>query len=78
MILEITIYKDTGKYYASTIVDIADMDMCDSGYAEHIRNHVPGRYSGGYVTVRDAAPGQSFHNALYTWGQLFPEDGVHG
>lgn len=74
MKLSITVYKGTGKYYTGHEVEVPDMEMFKEGYLDLIRSNMPGCYHDGYVVVTDAADNQGFHNALYTWSYLFPEE----
>lgn len=73
MKLNITLYRPSGKFYASHVVDMPDANIWDVGFLQTLRENLPGTYYDGYVVVTDACEGQGFHNALFTWSAVFPE-----
>lgn len=75
MILSITVYKNTGKFYLSHEVELPDVELGDQRFITLIQNNLPGEYKDGYVVVADASPDNvSWHNALFTWEYLFPDE----
>lgn len=52
MKIQITVYKSTGKYYASEIVEHEkDIPMWEDEYIKLVRKNLPATLSDGYVVV---------------------------
>lgn len=76
MKIEILVFKDTGKYYTSDIVESdKDIAIFDSKFKLFIKNHIPANIGDGYIVVKDLEDvdykNQSFHNALYKYNEIF-------
>lgn len=71
MKIKITVYKSTGKFYNSEIVEHKeDIPVWRVDYKEFIVKNLPAKLSDGYVVVEDVGDNQSFHNALYKMEDL--------
>lgn len=73
MKIEIIVYKESGKFYTSNVVEAEkDIPMYEDEFIEFVKNNVPARIGEGYVVVRDYEDNKSFHQALYPYKRLFP------
>lgn len=73
----ITVYKPTGKYYASGAVHIPNFNpsLWSEEFLKCVRDNLPARYgAGGFIVVQDIAPVpvNEFHNCLLKYDELFP------
>lgn len=72
MKIEIIVYKESGKFYTSNVVEAEkDIPMYEDEFIEFVKNNVPARIGEGYVVVRDYEDNKSFHQALYPYKRLF-------
>ncbi len=70
--IEIMVFKDTGKYYTSAVVESETaFHLWDDAFAEFVRNNLPAKIGDGYVVVKDVEPGEGFHCRLYRYHELF-------
>lgn len=70
MHLQITVYKDTGKFYLSSEAAGPNIPMFHDEFCQFIRSNLPGRYSNGYVVVQDMPDSTGFHNCLIKMNDL--------
>lgn len=66
MQLIVDIYKNTGKWYTTVIINHdKEIQMYEDNYMNFLKNSfkIP---DGGYVVVRDSKENKSFHQRLYT------------
>lgn len=71
MKIKIVVYKATGKYYTEGIVESGnDIPLFKDEFKEFVKNNLPAKIGGGYVTVEDMEDNQSFHQALYLYNEL--------
>ena len=72
MEIEITVYKPSGKYYTSNIVNSdKEIPLWDDKFNEFVANNLPAIYSGGYITVADTKDDcKGFHSALYRFDEI--------
>lgn len=78
MKIEIIVFKESGKYYTSDIVENKkDILMFEPEFEEFIRNNIPAKVSNGYIVVKDTEDvdynNQSFHYALYKYDEIFDD-----
>ena len=72
MKIEIIVYKESGKFYTKEIVEAKeDIPMYNDEFIEFIKNNIPAKIGEGYIVVRDYGDNPSFHQALYTYKELF-------
>ena len=67
MKIEITVYKETGKYYTSTIVENETPIMLfEEDFKKFVAENLPAIISDGFVVTRNADPdSQEFYERLY-------------
>lgn len=72
MELEVTVYKESGKYYTSSIIrSEKEIPLWKDDFKVFVANNLPALYSGGYVTVADTKDDcEGFHHALYKFDEL--------
>ena len=80
MKIEIIVFKGSGKYYTSDVVENEeDILMFRPEFKEFIRSNIPAKISDGYIVIKDPEDvdydNQSFHYALYKYNEIF---GVKG
>lgn len=75
MTLEITVYKDTGKFYTSALVTGDDIPMYAPGFKAYIRQNLPAVVKDSFVVVRDDDKNATFHNCLFRIDELLEEEG---
>lgn len=66
MRLIVDVYKNTGKWYTTIIINTDDeILMYENGYKDFLKQNftVP---EGGYAVVRDDNDNKTFHQRLYT------------
>jgi hypothetical protein len=72
MDIEITVFKESGKYYTSdTVHNNEDIYLFKDEFLEFVKNNLPARIGEGFVMVKDASDNQTFHIALYRYNELF-------
>lgn len=72
MEIEITVFKNSGKYYTNDIVKSdTDIWLFKDEFKQFVKDNLPAKISEGFVTVRDTKDNQSFHIALYRYEELF-------
>lgn len=80
MRLEITIYKDTGKWYTDCIAEHQeDIPLWKDDFLIFIAENMPTSSVDGYVVVRDMPDGcneQSSHNVLFKCSEILKYKGV--
>ncbi|MFR1685797.1 hypothetical protein B5E87_09630 [Massilimicrobiota sp. An142] len=70
MRLIVDIYKDTGKWYTTLIINNeTEIRMYDKDYDDFLKSSfkIP---EGGYAVVRDSEENETFHQRLYTSEKL--------
>lgn len=72
MEIEITVFKNSGKYYTNDIVKSdTDIWLFKDEFIQFVKDNLPAKIGEGFVTVRDTRDNQSFHIALYKYEELF-------
>lgn len=76
MNIKISVYKASGKWYASEIVPIEkDKHIFTEEFQRFIRDNVPANIGEGFIVVDDVDDDEDsssdFHNVLYRYGELF-------
>jgi len=74
MEIEIIVFKNSGKYYTSTIVKCGiDIPIYSEEFRELIKNKCPAKIGQGFIIVRDTDTllKQSFHYISYRYDELF-------
>lgn len=70
MKIEITVYKNSGKWYTSEIVENdVDIPMWDEKFKEFIRDNNPADLGNGFIATRTI--GDGFHNALWKYSEIY-------
>lgn len=78
MELEITVYKGSGKWYASHVVrNEEDIHNFKEEFLKFVFQNLPARVTDGYVVVKDVGVDQSFHNSLYLYNELYEQVHTH-
>lgn len=71
MHLQITVYKDTGKFYTSCEVTGPNISMFRDDFYEFIKRNLPSKCENGYIVVQDISYSSDFHNCLIKMNDLF-------
>lgn len=73
MSLVITVYKESGKWYTSWVVDSdTNYDLWDERFTAFIRDHLPANIGEGFVVVEDTPNSDvGFHRRLFRYSDLF-------
>lgn len=70
MKIEITVYKESGKWYTSEIVDVDEnISMYQEDFKQFIRDNNPANIGEGFITTKDL--GDGFHDALWKYNELY-------
>lgn len=71
MKLLLSVYKDTGKYYTSNVIE-TDIDVIkqDAEYMQLIRDNCPAKLTDGYMIVKNEDDDGQFVDRLYMLNQL--------
>ena len=70
MKIEITVYKESGKWYISEIIEIDNnIPMWDEEFKQFIKDNNPANIGEGFITTKDI--GDGFHNALWRYNELY-------
>lgn len=75
MCIEITCYKETGKFYTSTIYEQQqDVPLHKEEFKQVVKDALAEVLAGnwsGYIVVRDIADSNGFHNHLFTAEEIY-------
>lgn len=74
MKIEITVFKKSGKWYTSDIIESPENIMLsDDKFKDFIRKHNPANIGEGYIVVKNVDNGEctGFHNVLWTYDELY-------
>lgn len=71
MIIEIIVYKNSGKFYTSEVIE-SDIDIPfykTEKFKEFIRNNNPANIGEGFIVTQDNGTG--FHDALWRYEEIY-------
>ena len=72
MEIEILVFKESGKWYASqTVKNDIDIPLFKDEFKEFIKKNLPANIGEGYVVVLDKGEHQGFHMRHYKYNDLF-------
>lgn len=74
MKVEIIVYKASGKWYTSDVVEVEnDIPYWSDEFKEFIRNHNPANIGEGFIVTNDVDSGEytGFHNALWLYSEIY-------
>lgn len=72
MKIEITVFKNSGKYYTSEIAKSDnDIPIYDDNFKKFIRDNIPANLGSGFIMTNDVENNQSFHIALWRYDEVF-------
>ena len=73
MELELIVFKESGKYYASQVVKSnEDIFLFEDEFKQFISDNLPARIENGFVCVMDGEENDTFHTALFRINELPP------
>lgn len=72
MEIEILVFKESGKWYASqTVKNDIDIPLFKDEFKEFIKKNLPANIGEGYIVVLDGNNNSSFHMRHYKYSDLF-------
>ena len=71
MELELVVFKESGKYYASQVVKSnEDIFLFEDEFKQFISDNLPARIENGFVCVMDGEENDTFHIELFRINEL--------